>query len=65
MSDLTITFPSKESKEMTIRGLLDLHALFEMRLDEAKSASSEPAIMSAENELERVREALRAFSQDT
>ncbi len=61
-----VVFTSKTNLYMAIRGLEDLKALFEMRVNEAKSAGAIIAAGAANTELQVVMEALVAlFSAST
>ena len=57
----TVAFSSKSSLDMVVRGLEDLEALFEMRLNEAKSAGETISADAAATELQVVMEALAAL----
>jgi len=54
----SVEFSSKSSLDMAVRGLEDLRALFEMRLNEAKSAGDTFAAGTAATELLVVMESL-------
>jgi len=54
----TVGFSSKSSLDMVARGLEDLKALFEMRVNEAKEAGDTLAADTAATELQVVMEAL-------
>ena len=55
---ITVGFSSKSSLDMVVRGLEDLKALFEMRVNEAKSAGDTFSTDTAATELQVVMEAL-------
>jgi len=59
-----IYFESKEERDMAVRGLMDLDALFEMRVNEAGSAGDAHHAVIAQKERDVVAKALKAFGVD-
>lgn len=57
----TVVFPSKEAKEMAVRGLNDLKYLFKMRLNEAYDCNDVNAYEQASKELTVVMQTLVAL----
>lgn len=60
----TVHFESNEERDMAVRGLMDLDALFEMRVNEAETAGDKKAAERAHTERATVAKALKAFGVD-